>query len=173
MVSLYDYTCHHCRLTHGPLMDAYRTFSNQLAIVSLPMPLDPQCNYSVKVALGPHTNACKYARMALTLWRADRTKLPAFDEFMFASENPPSVESALEFAINLVGGPEAFLRAQQDPWIEWQLRQDIGIYDIANRLGHGNMPQMIVGRQVVLGHIDRPHLLKLIAKEYGLVAPSS
>jgi hypothetical protein len=171
LVSLYDYTCKQCRFMHKPLMETFRTFSNNLAIVSLPMPLDPQCNHCVKVASGPHTNACKYARLALTVWRADRSKLPQFDEFMFKDLLPPTVEAAQEFATTLLGGPEAFARAQQDPWIEQQLQQDVRIYEFSFNQQRGTMPQIVVGRQVVLGNIDMPSLFNLIAKEFGLVAP--
>jgi hypothetical protein len=71
IVSLFDYTCQHCRVMHPQLKAVQYTFSNQLVIVSLPMPLDSTCNYMVKQTPRPHTNACEYARLGLAVWRAN------------------------------------------------------------------------------------------------------
>ncbi len=103
IVSLYDYTCHHCKEMHEPLMQLTRTFPSDLGIISLPMPLDPACNHTVKRASGPAATACELARISLAVWRADRSKMRQFDDFMFAPKTPPSPEEARVYATQLVG----------------------------------------------------------------------
>jgi len=50
---------------HGHLLEAHRKFSNQLAIVSLPMPLCEKCNRTVKRSPKMHAQSCDYARLGL------------------------------------------------------------------------------------------------------------
>ena len=45
IISLFDYTCDPCRTMHGHLMAAHQKFSNELAIINLPMPLCEKCNH--------------------------------------------------------------------------------------------------------------------------------
>jgi len=116
MLSLFDYTCHHCRVTHPLLVQAQRTFSNKLAIASLPMPLDSSCNYTVRRTPLAHSNACHYARLGLIVWRANKEKHAALAEFLFTGEKPPPIETAFNYARSLVG-PEKFDRSMCDPWV--------------------------------------------------------
>ena len=168
-VSLFDYTCHHCRLMHPLLAEAQRTWSNHLAIVSLPMPLDPGCNPTVLRAHPLHINACEYARLGLTVWRAARAKHREFDDWLFSGDKPPPLPVAQAYAAQLVG-TNAFVQARQDPWIEQQLKLDVAIYELAYRAGQGQMPQLILGRSVALGTYSREDLMKLLVEHLGLKA---
>src|SRR6185295_9990318 len=119
---------------------AQRVYRDQLVILSLPMPLDPECNQTMTRPHPDHTNACAYARLGLHVWRADRTKHHEFEEYMFAGEKPPGINEAREHARQLVGS-EAFDRVTFDPWINTQLKLNIAIYELAYRSGQGSMPQ--------------------------------
>ena len=151
IISLFDYTCSHCRELHGPLMKAYRARSNSLAIISLPVPLDPMCNALVKRPLRDQTNACTYARLGLGVWRADRSKLEAFDDWIFSTPRPPSTNEAWTRAESLVGA-SALSEALRDPWIEDLLRMNIRLYH-TNYLAYkqGRLPQLIIGTNLVVG----------------------
>jgi hypothetical protein len=150
-VSLFDYTCHHCRIMHWHLMEAHRTLSNQLAIVSLPMPLDNKCNSNVRQTPPPHTNACEYAKLGLAIWRADRKLQHAFDDWIFTPEKPPPLGSAQQFAAQLVGS-NRLAKALQDPWVQQQLMQGINIYATNYvHLNNGSMPQLIIGSRLTSG----------------------
>jgi uncharacterized membrane protein len=169
-VSLFDYTCHHCRSMHPLLVEAQRQFSNSLLIVSLPMPLDPGCNWTVTRHYPSHTNACDYARASLAVWRANRTRHHEFDQWLMTGEKPPSIDETRRHAAQLVG-VEAFEKALLDPWVEEQLRLSVGIYEIAYRAGQGAMPQLIVGKNVAVGSYLMSDLMKLLADNLGLAPP--
>jgi hypothetical protein len=170
-VSLFDYTCHHCRSMHPLLVEAQRQFSNSLLIVSLPMPLDPTCNWTVTRHYPPHTNACEYAKVGLAVWRADRTKHQEFDQWLMTGEKPPPINEVSQHAAALVG-PEAFDRAMRDPWVEAQLKTDVAIYEVAYRAGQGSMPQLMVGQNVAVGSYLMSDLIKLLADNLGLALPA-
>ena len=155
MVSLFDYTCHHCRLMHGHLKQAHQSFSNQLAIVSLPMPLDADCNPLVKLTPAPHVNACQYARIGLAVWRAKREVSEEFDDWVFAPERPLSVDQVRQHAETLVG-KERFERALGDEWLGRQLQQDVDVFRANQQVTHkGAMPQLIVGGAISVGEMTR------------------
>jgi len=167
LVSLFDYSCHYCRDMHGPILEAQRRFSNQLAVISLPMPLDGKCNPVMRSTPPAHVNACALARLGLTVWRADRQRAHQFDEWVFGPPNPPQPDAAEAYARQLVG-TEAFDRAARDPWVTNQLRQDIAIYEANHRKRLGNMPQVIIGTNIISGPFNRDHLYRVLAEQFGL-----
>jgi uncharacterized membrane protein/protein-disulfide isomerase len=169
IVSLFDYTCHHCRIMHERLLEVQKAFSNHLAIVSLPMPLDPVCNTLVKNRHPDHVNACEYARIGLAVWRARRSAMETYDHWVFAPERPPPVAEARRYAAELVG-IMAMETALADPWVNAQIQRDIAIYDTAYRAGQGSMPQLIIGSKVAVGTLPIENVYQLLASELGLKA---
>lgn len=173
MVSLFDYTCHHCRAAHVPLVETQRAFSNQLAIISLPVPLDRTCNATVRRQLPAHTNACAYARLGLAVWRADRRQMTAFEDWLFATPEPPSTAAALERAGQLVG-TNALAQALGDRWVDEQIARNARLHRTnAVQYGRSQLPQLILGSSLVVGSFDNtPALRDLVSKQFGLAAPA-
>ena len=167
MVSLFDYTCRHCRTMHERLIEAQRTFSNELAIIALPMPLDPKCNPTMQRTHPDHTNACFYARLGLAVVRADRTKAWQFDQFILKPDRPPSAEDAMAFAAALVGAV-SLQAALSDPWVEQQLRQSVSIYQMSFNAGQGAMPQSIIGKRIAVGELRSEDVYRILGEELGL-----
>ena len=168
IVSLFDYTCHHCREMHKPLMEAHRTFSNELAIVSLPMPLDGKCNPIVKRTLAPHVNACALARLGLIVWRADRQAWAKFEDWVFAPNTPPLPTDAERYAKELIG-VAAFNQAATNSWVDAQIRQDIAIYEaVYRRYRKGYMPAVIIGTNLLSGAFGRDQLFNALSAQLGL-----
>jgi hypothetical protein len=169
IVSLFDYTCHHCRIMHGYLMQLNKLFSNQLAIISVPSPFDGACNFTVKRTPRVHTNACAYARLGLAVWRANRGAHPQFEEYLFAPETPPPLEEAFQYALKLAG-PAALVKAADDPWVPRQLHQGISVYATnLTSLHNGALPQVIIGTNLVSGMISGlQDLLPHLERQFGL-----
>jgi hypothetical protein len=167
MVSLFDYSCHHCRLMHPVIHEVQKAFSNDLVIISLPMPLDGKCNRTVTRTPRAHTNACEYARLGLAVWRANHEKHREFDDWMMTGAEPPAVSEAVDRAKALLG-TDALVKALNDPWVERQLQFDIAIYEVAYRQRHGSMPQLIVGSTVSEGVRTREEVLKMLTDILGL-----
>lgn len=174
LISLRDYSCHHCRTMHGYLQQVHQALGDQLAIVSLPVPLNSECNAVVRRTHPDHVNACTYARLALAVWRTDRTSLARFDEWMLTPERPPTPADAGAFAAQLVG-TNALRLALQDPWIDRQLHLGVSIY-ATNSLYYrqSRMPQTILGQTIVTGAVNGPHdLYALLAKQPGVRWPAT
>jgi hypothetical protein len=159
IVNVFDYTCPHCRVLHGFLNEAQRTFSNELAVVNLPAPLDPACNALVTRHLPLHTNACAYAKIGLAVWRADRIQGEAFDEWIFATPRPPALDQARAQAIGLIGS-NAFAKASGDPWIDRQLENNTRLFATNYHLSRiSQLPQLMIGTNIVAGNFRRINAL--------------
>jgi len=169
MVSLFDYTCHHCREMHKMLLQVHAAFSNQLAIVCLPIPLDANCNPAVKRTADAHLNACEYARLGLAVWRADRTAFTRFDSWLFGHPSVPSLLQTRQYAEQLVGR-EPLQRAMADDWVDRQIERDVALYQMNHQKTRNNiMPQILVGSRIGFGSLSSVEdLFRLLETEFGL-----
>lgn len=174
IVSLFDYTCHHCRTMHWHLNEAYARLSNKVSIISLPNPLDSRCNSNVRKTPPPHMEACDYAKLGLAVWRANRKLQHQFDDWLFTPEHPPALVEAQQFAAKLVGSNQ-LARALQDPWVARTLQKGINIYSTNYlHLRNGNMPQLIVGTNLMGGTFsDAEQAYRFVDQHLGIRAPSS
>ena len=172
VVHLFDYSCKHCRELHPVLVEVWRNFSNQLAVVSLPMPLATNCNRLIKQVMAQHTNACDYARAGLAVWRARPDRLAAFDDWIFAPSRPPSPEQVRAEARRLVGTNE-FNAALQDPWIDAQVELAIRLIEANQRkYRRTQMPQLLIGTNLVSGAVPTvPRLRQLLTNQFDLLWP--
>lgn len=174
LVSLFDYTCPHCRIMHGHLKEAMGAFPGQLGAVSLPVPLSADCNELMRrrgvSTPAKHAQSCDYARLGLAVWRANPDAFDAFDDWMFASSSTPSLERARGKAAELIGGRDKLEAALAEDWIEQRLKEDVAIYE-ANfkETGKSAMPQLMVGDQITSGNFkSSAELVELLQKEWGL-----
>lgn len=172
MVNLFDYSCPLCRRQHPLLLEAQRSLSNRLAIACLPVPLEPTCNPLVKRHMPDHTNACIYARLGLAVWRADRAKFPAFDEWMFAGHRPPSPAEATKRAAQLVGTNVLAARLK-DPWIKQAFERNFRLYHTNYlRYQKGRIPQLIIGTNIISGVLRSTNdLYRLLEDQFDLTPP--
>jgi uncharacterized membrane protein/protein-disulfide isomerase len=169
IVSLFDYTCHYCRDMHGLLLEAQRRFSNQLAIVSLPMPLDADCNHLVKRTSSAHANACQYAKFGLAVWRAKPEAFSEFDSWLFHPPAPLPLNEVKQRAEELVGR-EKLEQALADPWVTSQIQTNVAIYESNSReLPDGRMPQLVIGSAISVGPLQNiDQLYTMLAEQLGL-----
>jgi uncharacterized membrane protein len=172
MVKLFDFTCHHCRDLHHLLKPVKQKYPNELAVISLPMPLDSDCNPLISRTAPPHTNACEIARIALAVFVAKPEKFEEFADWLFEPELPPTPEAAQAQAEKLVG-KEAFAAASRDPRVEEQIRMDVNIYAATGRKsGRSAMPQLLFAQGGSIGAVPNAQSLnKILFKSLGLGEP--
>ncbi len=178
MLSLFDYTCHHCRSTHQHLASLVEAFPNDLSIVSLPMPLNTECNPLMQ-RMGSktpraHQDACHYAALSLAVFRLKPESWQEFDHWLFTGKNPPPVGSANSRAAQLVGDIELLRQTLRDRWISEQVGLAVEIYEANMQAnGQGRMPQMVIGSAILAGVVnDASKLFSLVREQFGLEAPS-
>ena len=171
VVSLFDYTCHHCRQLHPFLVEAQRRFSNQVSILSLPMPMATNCNPSVVRYWRAHAQACEYAKLSLAVWRAKPAAFHQFDEWLMAPADPVPVAQARDYAVQLVGLMKLD-SALNDPWITHQIHTDGYLYH-SNFLktGSSQLPEMMIGPHVSFGPLNSAqNVAELFEQHFGIKA---
>ena len=103
IVEMLDYTCTHCRRLHPQVHAALERYGDQMAFVVVHVPLSKRCNPNIQYDQAVHLYACAYARLALGVWKLDRTKFVQYHEWLMESEKPPSIFEARRQAMRLVG----------------------------------------------------------------------
>ena len=163
LISLFDYTCSHCREMHERVEAVQKSFSNRLAVISLPMPLDAQCNSLIKRTHPKQLNACQYARLGLAVARAKPDAIQAYDNWFFTPATPPPLVEATNQAVRLVGA-EALAKALIDPVIEKTLTASMRLFEIsAVEYKNGNMPQFMIGTNIFSGDLTTEELRAKVA----------
>jgi uncharacterized membrane protein len=171
LVKLFDYSCHHCRNLHLLLEPFRRQHSNELAVISLPVPLCHDCNPLVKRTPPDHVNACEYARLGLAVFFANPAKFEEFTDWVFAPPRPPPVSDTQNYAERLVGS-QALRDALSGPAVGEQIATDINIYATSSRLAHSSqLPQMLFEQVGYIGAVESADQLKeILAENLGIGA---
>lgn len=153
ILHFFDYTCEHCQALHPILTNALHALGDGVALVNVPIPLEPDCNPIMKRPNPKHTNACDYARIGLALWRAKPEALAEFDDYMMGPNRPLHPAIAGRAAERRVG-KEAFQAALKDPWIDAYLAEGIRLYH-TNYLVYRKqrLPLLMSGTNLVSGEM--------------------
>ncbi len=171
VISLFDYTCKHCREMHHDLELALERYGDQIGILSLPTPLDANCNPMMQRTPKAHENACDYARLGLAVWRAKPDKFLEFDEYLFKPETPPTLSRATSFAAQLIG-TENLKSVLKDPWINQQIQEDISLLKLNyEATGKGQMPQLLIGNALTAGTLKSVDRLYELVESQFKIAP--
>jgi uncharacterized membrane protein/protein-disulfide isomerase len=160
VLHLFDYTCKHCRAMHPVLTEVLDHSSNLVAVVSLPVPLEMDCNPLLKRPIPEHIGACGLARIGLALWKAAPSKLREFDDWVFSQPTVPAATVAEAKAVELAG-EAAFRQAQASPEIDRLIRTALGIYETQYRLTKlQSLPELLVGTNLYAGAVRDPAVLR-------------
>ena len=173
---LFDYKCPHCQQLHLMLDEAVRRYHGKLAFVLCPTPLNTQCNPYIPRDVDEFKGSCELAKIALTVWVAQREAFPAFDRWMFSFESgdrwqPRNLDDAKAKAVELVGQAK-FDAAQLDPWIDQYLQASIRIYGNTTQGDNHAVPRLVFGsRWVIPQPDDADDLVSILHDSLGLPSP--
>lgn len=172
-VTLFDYTCAHCRTQHGLLKRVQASFGNDLAIVLLPMPLDASCNPLLSRTNPDHVNACAYARIGMAVWRTRPEVMMAYENWFFEPVKPRPVAEVRAKAIEVTGRAD-FDAVLADPWIDNWLKLGIDLFKANwDRTGHNFLPMLNIGPVLSAGQIkSEAELYGLLEQHLGLKRPA-
>lgn len=149
-----DYACPHCRRTHAALAEAIRTSATPFAVVLLPVPMNHRCNPHAPESMPQRfENSCQLARLALAVFRADRSQFADYDRWLFEPDQPRPLQAAHDEAQRRIG-KQALSAALADPWVEQTLRRNI---DAFSQSGADRVPVTLApGYEPIIGAIDSP-----------------
>jgi len=160
-VEMFDYTCEHCRETHAAIKSAQATLGDDLGIVVLPVPMNPDCNPAVTRRSPESITACDLARISISVWRVNPEKFEELHEWMFEGASAPSVQAARAKAIELIG-EEALDKQIQSKTVVQYIAKHSELY---RRIGGGQIPKLLFPSATVIGsYTSGQALVELIKK---------
>lgn len=152
LVSLYDYRCVHCRSVHHLLSRAREHFGrDRLAVVMLPVPLDARCNPTLTQTDPPFVGSCELARLALAVWKLDASQFEAMDRWLFESDRPPELDSAIARALELLGPSidrSALEATMNSPGVTHHIRRHINAHTASDA---GRLPVVAARGAIFVG----------------------
>jgi uncharacterized membrane protein/protein-disulfide isomerase len=162
-VEIFDYSCPHCRSTHRrAIKGARERLNDELAVITLPLPLNTQCNPAIAQTGPKFAESCEIAKLAVAVWKVDKEKFQEFHNWMFSGD-APRYAAAKQKAETLVdAGKLAQVLASKLPSSYVNLH--VQIYE---KLGKGNVPKLIFPRRAIVGEFTSPDSLVSIIREEG------
>ncbi|OYP36468.1 hypothetical protein CGZ80_08815 [Rhodopirellula sp. MGV] len=147
-VELFDYTCPHCQRTHRSLEAARKHFGDRLAVISLPVPLDRDCNPTVRSTSSSHAEACELAKLAVAVWMTDREQFEPFHSYLF--ESKPSYNQAYAKARTMVDADKLESTMRSSGPSEY-IAKHVTLYQ---RAGSGTIPKILFPETTVAGAVE-------------------
>jgi protein-disulfide isomerase len=139
-------------------------YGDDLAVVSLPVPLNSACNSTVRQNHANHANACELARIAIATWRVNPSKFTKFHCWLFESNFARTPHAARTYAARLVGAKK--LNAElAKPYASQYIAKHVQLYQ---RAGAGAVPKLMFPRSTMVGQVTSSSTLtNMIEKELG------
>ena len=103
MVEMFDYTCTHCRNTHKTIKAACQKYGDDLAVITLAVPLNPSCNNAITNSGSHNADSCELARLAIAVWRVKPEAYSGFHSWLFDAGRNRTAREARQQAEQLVG----------------------------------------------------------------------
>lgn len=167
VVEMFDYTCPHCRNMNRSMQGAFKHFKKDLAVVTLPVPLNSLCNDAVPVTGPRQVEACEIARIAIAVWRVKPEKFHYFNDWLFQPESGWTAAEARRHASEVVG---------EKPLVEELSRPQAAAYitklvEIYKRAGAGTVPKLLFPKSTLVGEISSvEQLCRTIEREIPVSA---
>ena len=161
LVELFDYTCVHCRTLHKNLHQVQSLYGEQLAVLTLPLPLNAQCNSAVVGTSYVHRDACDLARCALAVWRRKPEAFPQYHNWLMGAPNGRTPAEARARAAQLIG--QDMLRQELGGTVlDVYFEQHAGLYRRANK---GALPQLMSSAFTLKGEVGFAELCRLLEEK--------
>ncbi len=159
-VEMFDYTCQHCRNTHRSIKGAFQHFGDDLAVITLPVPLDRRCNPSAKTSGGHHRDSCEISRIAVAVWRIDPEKFHQLHDWIL--ESARTARATRQQAEQLVGR-EGLQRELNFPTAAEYIARHVQLYQ---KVGAGSVPKLMFPNASMVGEVSSASVLcKRIERE--------
>ncbi|HUS35723.1 MAG TPA: vitamin K epoxide reductase family protein [Verrucomicrobiae bacterium] len=172
VVDLFDYTCPDCNEMHRLLAKARERLNNSFSIISIPCPLDANCNPQIKRTSPKHTNACEFARIGMAMRRVGSSTFEQYQDWFFTQPSIPKLDAARAQAESMAG-KDALEKALADPWVAQMISRGTALYAQNGRdTKNFRIPQLIVGDTINFGPVrNLDDLINLLENHLPKSAP--
>lgn len=159
-VELFDYTCPHCQRTHLAIERARQKYGDRLAVLTLPVPMDRQCNPTVQSTNPKHAEACALAKLAIAVWTVAPNHFADFHHYLFTTQ--PRYQQALDKASQMIGS-QKLQQAMQSKIPGDYISKHVALYQKA---GSGTIPKLMFPETTIVGAIESETALASLIEQH-------
>lgn len=160
-VEMFDYTCPHCRDLHHEINAVLKKYGDDLAVITLPVPLNTTCNSQVGTTEAQHHDACAIANYAIAVWRLEPKKYHKYHNWLFEPTHARTAAAARQQAIGIVG--EERLNEILDKRLPQKfIESHVKLYEKA---GAGSIPKILFPNITLVGNIGADKLSDVIEQQ--------
>jgi hypothetical protein len=167
-VFVFDYTCRECRHMRRLILQALARHPGRLAVLLVPVPIDPACNPEITQPNAARPDACGYVRLAWALWRADPLAHARFDEWLSAPPCAPPLRDAVAAASRFAPGADLDTSSGSElkAFIDGRIAQAVAVY---RALDGKPVPALLFPGTALRGHVESvAALLAILEREMKL-----
>jgi uncharacterized membrane protein len=147
VVLLFDLTCDDCRATYQALQRAVAEHPAELAVVLVPVPLDPACNPAIAQVLG-EKQTCDHTRLFLAVWQTDPGAFPAYSHWVMGTLRCPAFQDARSKMHRELGMPLSL--ALTAGALDLHIQKAVNLYRQSTAQ---KLPQLLLPNQLVVGRM--------------------
>lgn len=161
-IELFDYTCPHCRENFKTVQAAKEQMGeDKLATLALCVPMNTNCNKTVRVNHAKHAEACELAKLATAVWRIDPEQYQEYHKWLLTGEQAPTAAAALAKAKEMVDQEKLAAELEGDV-VQQYIAKQVQLYQ---SVGAGTVPKMLFSGTTVSGKIGSADTLIQIIKQ--------
>lgn len=164
MVAMFDYACPHCRTTDKAIREACAALGGDVAIIAMPVPLNANCNGTVKRTGKGFEESCETAKLAVACWRVNPESFQQFHERLFEADTAPTYAAAKQIVDELVGKEKIDAELAQ-PFAEKYIRKHVSLY---KNSGAGPLPRLMFKAANVVGEVSSTEAMTEIIRDKAL-----
>lgn len=162
-VEMFDYNCQHCRETHAAVRAAKQRLGDRFAVITLPLPLNTNCNNQISQTGAQFMESCNQAAVAIAVWKLNPEKFSDFHDWMFEGPRAPTFQEAKTRAESVVG-KEELQKMLESPLPKAFIDKHVQMYA---RLNRGNIPKLLFNTTSIVGLFQAPDQLVEILNRQG------
>ena len=162
-VEMFDYTCPHCRDLHHEIDAVLKKYGDNLAVITLPVPLNATCNGHVGTTEAQHRDACAVANYAIAVWRLEPKKFHEYHNWLFQPTHARTAAAARKQAMDIVG--EEPLKEMLDTRLPQKfITSHVNLY---SKAGGGSLPKILFPNITLVGNVGADTLTDAIERQLG------
>jgi len=163
-VEMYDYTCPHCRDLHHEIETLLNKYGEDLAVITLPVPLNATCNDQIGSTESQHREACAIANFAIAVWRLKPKRYHEYHNWLFKPVQPRTAAAARKQAIEIVG-EEQLEKILGKRLPQKFIASHVKLYAKA---GAGSIPKILFPNITLVGNVGADTLAETIEQQLGI-----
>lgn len=163
IAEMFDYTCPHCRDMHHEIDKAFEKYGDDLAVITLAVPLSTKCNNQIARTEPHHRESCELAQLAIAVWKLKPEKYGEYHDWLLTAGRSRTIAEARAEALKIIDEEELEkLLTKKLP--QKFIASHVKLY---GKAGRGSIPKVLFPKVTLTGNVGSDRLISTIERELG------